>query len=347
MVDDALLNAVHTLPKIELHRHLEGSVRLETLVDIARDAGIEMPEYDIETLRPFVQMMPSEKRDHLHFLSKFHTLRQFFRSPEIIKRVAREVVLDCAADNIRYLELRFTPRALSSVMGCSYDEVIRWVCETASETAAENNMQVRFILSMNRHESLEIGQQVLQAAIDYRDLGIVALDLAGNEDGHPAAPFRDIFERARGEGLGVTAHAGEWDGTQSIRDAVEHLGAQRIGHGVRAFEDEQMIEWLIEHKTVLEICPTSNVHSGVVADWTAHPLQKLFNNHVLTTINTDDPLVSNITLSDEIARAVQYMGMTLADIKTQIRTAAAAAFLPDSDRAALVAKFDSWLNVKN
>lgn len=347
MADDALLNVVRALPKIELHRHLEGSVRLETLVDIAHAAGIEMPEYDVETLRPFVQMMPGETRDHIHFLSKFHTLRQFFRSPEIIKRVAREVVLDCAADNIRYLELRFTPRALSSVMGCSYDEVIHWVCETASETAVAHNMQVRFILSMNRHESLEIGEQVLQAALDHRDLGIVALDLAGNEDGHPPAPFRGIFERARGEGFGVTAHAGEWDGTQSIRDAVEYLGAQRIGHGVRAFEDEKMIEWLVEQKTVLEICPTSNVHSGVVSDWAAHPLRKLFSNRVLTTINTDDPLVSNITLSDEILRAMQYMGMSLTDIKTQIRTAAASAFLPDAERMALVAQFDSWLEVQN
>lgn len=346
MVDDALYSAIHALPKIELHRHLEGSVRLGTLVDIAEEAGIEMPEYDVEMLRPFVQMMPGETRDHTHFLSKFHTLRQFFRSPQIIKRVAREAVEDAAYDNVKYLELRFTPRALSSVMDCSYRQVINWVCETALETAAEHAIQVRFIISMNRHESVDIGEKVLKAALGLRNLGIVAIDLAGNEPGHPAEPFSDIFNRARDKGLGITAHAGEWAGPESVYDALEHLKPQRIGHGVRAVEDKAIRDALVEKQTVLEICPTSNVHSGVVQDWAVHPLRELYHLGARTTINTDDPLVSNITLTDEIVRSMQYMELTLDDIKTQIITAAESSFLPDDERSVLVDQFAVWLDKK-
>ncbi|MBL8165448.1 MAG: adenosine deaminase [Anaerolineae bacterium] len=342
MTTDALYSAVRALPKIELHRHLEGAVRLQTLVDIAHDAGIEMPEYDAETLRPFVQMMPGETHDHLHFLSKFHTLRQFFRSPEIIQRVAREVVADAAADNVKYMELRFTPRALSNILNCSYEEIISWVCQAASAEAAAHNIQVRYIVSMNRHESVEIGEQVLNAALALRALGIVAIDLAGNENGFPAEPFRDVFERAKTAGMGVTIHAGEWAGVESMYTAIHNLGADRIGHGVRALEDPGLVDLLTERQIVLEICPTSNVHSGVVSDWTEHPIQALYKNRVRTTINTDDPLVSNITLSDEIVRALEHMAFNLDDIKTQTLTAARAAFLPPDERDTLAAQFETW-----
>lgn len=341
MTKDGLYSAVRALPKIELHRHLEGAVRLQTLVDIAHDAGIEMPEYDTETLRPFVQMMPGETRDHLHFLSKFHTLRQFFRSPEIIRRVAREVVADAAADNVKYMELRFTPRALSNILNCSYEDVITWVCQTATTEATAHNVQVRFIVSMNRHESVEIGEQVLNAALGLRELGVVAIDLAGNENGFPAQPFRDVFDRAKAAGMGVTIHAGEWAGAESMYTAIHDLGADRIGHGVRAADDPALVELLAERQTVLEICPTSNVHSGVVSDWAEHPIQTLYKNRVRTTINTDDPLVSNITLSDEIMRALEHMSFTLDDIKTHTLTAARAAFLSPDERETLAGQFEA------
>ena len=345
LTDDLLLNMIRALPKIELHRHLEGSVRLETLVSIASEYGIEMPEYTAEDLRPFVQMMPNETHNSQHFLAKFQTLRQFFRSSDIIKRVAYEAVADAAADNIKYMELRFTPPALSNVMKCSYHDVVDWVSASVAQAAAFYNIDVRLILSMNRHESTDIGEQVFLTAIDFRDRGVVALDLAGNESDFSAQPFRGVFERVKAAGLGVTIHAGEWAGADNIRDAIEHLHADRIGHGVRALDDTQLCSLLIDRAVVLEVCPTSNVHSGVVDDWPLHPLQSLFRQHVLTTINTDDPLVSNITLTDEIERAMNHMSFTLDDVKQQTLTAARAAFLPEKERDTLVAKFESWLAV--
>jgi adenosine deaminase len=343
LADDLLLNMIHTLPKIELHRHLEGSVRLETLVAIASEYGIEMPEYTVEDLRPFVQVMPNETHNSQHFLAKFQTLRQFFRSPEIINRVAYEAVADAAADNIKYLELRFTPPALSSVMNCSYHEVVDWVCTATAKAAAEYDIEVRLILSMNRHESTEIGEQVLLTALDFRDRGVVALDLAGNESGFSAEPFGKVFERVKEAGFGITIHAGEWAGSDNVRHAIEHLYADRIGHGVRALEDKSVCELVVERGIVLEVCPTSNLHSGVVDNWSMHPLGPLYRQHVLTTINTDDPLVSNITLSNEFEQVIANLSFSLDDVKQQILTAAGAAFLPDSERTALVAKFETWL----
>jgi adenosine deaminase len=332
------------LPKVELHRHLEGSVRLQTLIEIALEYGIEMPEYDVETLRPFVQMMPDEPRNWQHFLSKFMTLRQFYRSPDVIRRVTREAIADAAADNVRYLELRFTPRALSNIINCSYHDVVSWVCDTAARAANDFDIEVRLILSMNRHESVAIGDEVLSAAIDHSDQGVVAVDLAGDEQTFSARPFRSLFERAQKAGLGITIHAGEWGGADNIRDAIEHLGASRVGHGVRLLEDPTLLPLLIERKVVLEICPTSNVQSGVVADFGAHPLPHLYRQQVRTTINTDDPLVSNITLSDEIERAVTFMDLSLDEVKQLTLVAAQAAFLPETERMALVARFEAWFS---
>lgn len=343
LLDAALRCALVDMPKIELHRHLEGSVRLDTLVDIAREYDIEMPEYDVEMLRPFVQMMPDETRNSQHFLAKFLTLRQFFRSPEVIRRVTREAVADAAADNIKYLELRFTPRALSNILNCTFEAVIEWVCTEAAAAAADHNIQVRLILSMNRHESVEIGERVLEAALAFRTCGVVAIDLAGNEQDFPAEPFQKVFEKAKTNGLGITIHAGEWAASSNVRAAVEMLHASRIGHGVRSIEDAALCDWLAERNIALEVCPTSNVHSGVVADWSQHPLPGLYQRGILTTINTDDPLVSNITLGDELIRAAEHLSFSFVDIKQHMLNAARVAFLAPEAQAELVQQFEGWL----
>lgn len=344
MVEETLYQHIKALPKIELHRHLEGSVRLQTLVDIAREHAFEMPEYDTELLRPFVQMMPDERRDATHFLGKFATLRQFYRSPQVIQRIAREVVEDAAADNIRYLELRFTPRALSSIIRVEPAQVIGWVCEAANQQAMQHDIQVRYIVSVNRHESVEFAQQVLRSALDFRSQGVVAVDLAGQEVGYPCGPFAESFRHARENGLAVTIHAGEWQGADSVRDAIETLGARRIGHGIRSLEDTALVHEMIRRGIVLEVCPSSNVDSGVVERLDRHPLPHLASLGILTTINTDDPLISNITLTDELTRAMMHMGFSLEDLKACLIRAAEAAFLPLHDLRLLVEEFHTLLH---
>ncbi|MEQ8672326.1 MAG: adenosine deaminase [Aggregatilineales bacterium] len=341
--EPSILQVVKTLPKIELHRHLEGAVRLETLIDIARHNQIEMPEYDVETLRPFVQMMPGEHRSMQNFLSKFKTIRQFFLSKEVISRIAREAVIDAAQDNIKYMELRFTPVALVAMSKAKISDAVTWVCDAVEQATSEYDVDVRLIVSMNRHESLQIGEQAVDAAIAHMDRGVVAVDLAGREEHFPASLFRSLFHRAQDAELNVTIHAGEWEGAQSIWDAVGNLGATRVGHGVRVLEDYGVLTILAQQGVVLEVCPTSNIHSGIFSTLRDHPLPELVEKGLRVTINTDDPLISDITLSDELARVMTHMRFTLEDIKRHTMIAANAAFLPDDERAVLVSNFKEWL----
>ncbi|HVU13779.1 MAG TPA: adenosine deaminase [Phototrophicaceae bacterium] len=344
MSNNELLQTIRQMPKIDLHRHLEGSLRLETLLAIAQEYGISLPTYDIEGLRPFVQIVPGEPRNWQQFLGKFQVLRQFYRSRTIIQRVTREVIADAAADNVKYMELRFTPQALNNLVRCDYQEVVAWVCDAVEQVTSELDIQVTLILSMNRHESVEIGDQVLEAAIHFADRGVVGLDLAGQEAGHSGLPFRALFERAKAEGFGITIHAGEWAGASNVREAVEILGADRVGHGIRTIEDPTLFDLLQTRGTVLEVCPTSNVQSGAVEGFGVHPLIRLYQLGLRTTINTDDPLICNISLSDEISNVVKGMPpLTLDDVKRNILTAANAAFLPADRRAALVAQYQAWL----
>lgn len=335
--EGSLWQALWSWPKVELHRHLEGSIRLSTLLDVAREYDIPLPANDMNRLRPYVQITDDDESNFAVFLGKFNVLRQFYRSMEIVRRLTREAVEDAARDNVRYMELRFTPHALARLEGLPYDEVIGGVAEEVERAQRDFNILVRLIVSVNRHESVEIAETVVDTAITLCDQGIVGVDLAGLEVGHSARPFRTLFHRAQAAGLHLTVHAGEWDGPENVRDAVIHLGARRIGHGVRSIEDSEVVQLLREQQVALEVCPTSNIHSGVIHRLEHHPLPDLFYLHVLTTINTDDPSLSNITLTDELALAHAGMGMSLDVIKQNILNAAHVAFLPDDERAALVA----------
>lgn len=339
----SLRQQIVALPKVELHRHLEGAVRLNTLIEIAREYKIELPTYDPDGLRNYVQITADSPMDSTHFLSKFELLRRFYYSPEVIQRVAHEAVEDAAADNIKYMELRFTPKALSKLMSFPFDQVVEWVCQAVNAAQRTCNIKVRLIVSMNRHESVKEGERALQAALAHRDAGVVALDLAGQEAGYAAAPFFPVFKQAQQAGLGITVHAGEWAGPGNIRDAIVHMGAKRIGHGVRVVEDSTVTQLARERGTVFEVCPTSNIQSGAVSNKQHHPLRDMADLGLKTTINTDDPSVSNITLSDEFLFANQELGLTLDEIKKAILNGAKSAFLPDEERAALVSYFSDAL----
>lgn len=342
MLGQTLLDVVENLPKIELHRHLEGSVRIETLVEIAHAEDHELKSLTTEDLRPYVQMAPGQPFTAATFLSKFNVLRQFYTSPETIQRITRETIMDAARDNVRYMELRFTPKALLNVLKCSYEEVVLWVCEATQQACAEYDIEVGLLVSMNRHEGIDVGHKTLDVAVQFRDAGVVGIDLAGKEHGYSCVPFAPLFAEARQSGLSTTIHAGEWAGASSVFDAVEHLQADRIGHGIRALEDPDILALLQERGTVLEVCPTSNLHSGVVPELRAHPLRALFDAGVKTTINTDDPLISNITLTTEMLDVMLELKFTLNELKQHVLVAAESAFLPESRRRDLVTRFEKW-----
>lgn len=338
---DILRATLGQLPKIELHRHLEGSLRLTTLCDIARTYGLGLPT-DAETLRPLVQVT-NDKPHFRTFLEKFNVLRQFYQSPEIIHRLTYEVIEDAAHDQVGYLELRFTPMALAKTRGFALHEVTQWVLSAVEQARqAFPALHVELIASVNRHEPLEIAEKVAQIAADYRD-DIVALDLAGDEVNFAATPFETLFAEARATGLGITVHAGEWTGAATVYHAIEKLGAQRIGHGVRVLEDPNVVAMAREHRTVFEVCLTSNVQTGVVGHLAAHSLPRMVAGGLTVTINTDDPTVSNITLTDEYLAAAESLGLSLGEIKGLILAAARAAFVPEATRSHLLNRFEHAL----
>jgi len=341
-----LRRLLHALPKVDLHRHLEGSLRLETLAEIAQEHGIDLPSYNIEQLRPYVQFTDEEPGFH-RFLEKFKLLRRFYTTREAVKRVAYEAVVDAATDNVKYLELRFSPSALAHAQNFPLHEVTEWVIDAVAQAQAATGVMARLLCAVVRHDSFDLARQVIEVAITYRDRGIVGVDLTGDEIHYPATPFAPLFKRAADYGLGITIHAGEAGNAANVREAVEVLNAQRIGHGIRSIEDSNVVQLLRQRGVALEVCPTSNLQTGVVDNFGLHPLRDLYVLGVNVTINTDDPSVSDTTLTDEYMVAMMGLGVNLRDLRMCTRNSIRAAFLPPEIKQQLeemiLSEFDARL----
>ncbi len=331
----ARLKNYRALPKVELHRHLEGTLRLDTMLDIARRHGITVPA-DVLHLSNLVQVQEEEGFSFQNFLAKFNTLRLFYRSPEVIHRITCEAIEDAAKDNVKYMELRFTPVALSRAERFPLHDVIDWVMAAAQEAAQKFGVIVKLIVSVNRHESHELAEQVAWLAAERKDNGLVGMDLAGNEAEFKSEPFYGVFKEARQAGLHVTIHAGEWGPAANVREAIENLGAERIGHGVRVLEDGFITDLAKERGTAFEVCVTSNFQSGVVPTLDKHPLARMLDRGLNVTVNTDDPSISRITLSHEYHVVCDDLGIPLDKLKQRILAAAQSAFLPEKEHQQLV-----------
>ena len=333
---------IESMPKVELHRHLEGSLRVNTLIDVARQHSITIPT-SLMRLSSLVQVQREEPYNFENFLAKFNTLRLFYRSPEVIHRVTSEAIEDAARDNVKYMELRFTPVALSRAERFPLADVVDWVCESTREASKKFGIQVRLIPSVNRHESPELAEQVAWLSAGRLDKGIVGLDLAGNEAQFPAEPFVSIFREAKQAGLKISIHAGEWGGPENVRQAIEQLDADRIGHGVRVMEDEYTVSLARNRQTCFEVCITSNYQTGAVKDLADHPLKKMIESGLNATINTDDPSISQITLSSEYKVAEESLGLSRETVRNCILAAARSSFLQESERLKLVDQLGSQL----
>jgi len=328
-------------PKVDLHRHLEGTMRLNTMLEVARAHSITIPA----SLSGLVQVQDQDPQTFQNFLGKFNTLRLFYRSPDVIHRITREAVEDAAKDNVRYLELRFTPVALSRAERFPIHDVMDWVVVSAREAAKKWKVKVGLIASVNRHESPELAEQVAWLAAGHFKDSIVGLDLAGNEAEFPSQPFYGIFKEAKQSGLRITVHAGEWGPAKNVREAIEELGAERVGHGVRVLEDSYTVALAREHGTVFEVCITSNYQSGVIPTQTKHPLPRMLDAGLNVTIDTDDPSVSRITLSHEYRRVCGELALSVDVLKRRIVAAAEAAFLPEKDKIELVKNVKKELKI--
>lgn len=316
-----------SLPKVDLHRHLEGSLRLSTLLEIGRAYGLTTPRSPRQ-LRSLVQVQKKDPLNYQNFLAKFATLRLFYRSPEILQRITREAIEDAARDNVRHLELRFTPVALGRAEGFPLGEVMDWVCASARQAAADCGISVSLLASVNRHEPPQLAEEVVTLAIERRAQGLAGVDLAGNEADFPAEPFIAILHAARQAGLRLTVHAGEWGGAANVRQAIELFAADRIGHGVRVLEDPNVVALARERQTVFEVCLTSNYQSGVIAPGRVHPIVAMLEAGLNVTLASDDPAISQITLSDEYRLACDTLRLPLVTLCERILAAVRASFLP-------------------
>jgi adenosine deaminase len=334
------LSFYRSIPKVELHRHLEGSLRLDTLLDVARQHGLTIPFAHFNSL---VQMQQGDPLTFTNFLSKFQSLRMFYRSPEVIGRITREAIMDAASDGVRYMELRFTPVALSRMQGFSYGEVMDWVLQSANEASRDFNLTTRLIVSVNRHEPVDMAEQVIRLAADRVNRGVVGVDLAGSEAEYSAQPFAGLFREARKSGLRLTVHAGEWGGAANVREAIEVLEAERIGHGVRVVEDPNVVAMARERGTVFEVCVTSNYQSGSIPEGKPHPLAEMIRGGLKTTINTDDPGISRITLTDEYKLALEDLGLPPKSIIDCVMNGIRGSFQPAAERDVMAGKMDSLL----
>jgi adenosine deaminase len=336
-----LRNIIFNLPKIDLHRHLEGSLRLSTLSEIAHQHGVDLPSWSLEELRPYVQVV-DDPPDFVGFIAKFKLLRRFYSSREAVIRIAYEATADAAEDNIRYLELRFNPVALALNQGFSFEEVVDWVILGINQAQAEYPIQVRLIVQMGRHEP-QYAHQLAEIAADRQDRGIVAIDIAGDEINYPITKFIEVFQWAKKQGLHITAHAAEAGPPFHVKEAIEKLDAERIGHGVRAREDLSVMDLLKQRQMVLEMCPTSNLQTGIIPKLSMHPIFAFHQIGIPVTINTDDPSISNTTLTDEFLVATRGAGVPFRVLPQIILNAARAAFLPEPERVRLVEWFDKAL----
>lgn len=330
------MSMIHAdLPLIDLHRHLDGNLRLATILDLALAHDLPLPAYTLAELRPHIQVSAPET-DIMAYFTKFNWMVSVLADLDACRRVAYENVLDAAAEGLDYIELRFSPWFMAEPHGLNPVGVVEAVVDGVRQGNAETpNTRANLLGIISRTYGAEIGMRELQALLTHRD-DIVGLDLAGDEVNYPAEMFSEHFKLARDAGWGITVHAGESAGPESVRRAIEDLGARRIGHALSINQDPELVEMMLERRIGIEANLTSNVHTSSVPSYEAHPLKGWLEQGLLATINTDDPGISPVTLREEFEVAAPLAGLTAADTRLAQENAVAVAFLSEDQKKALL-----------
>ncbi len=323
-----------TLPRLDLHRHLDGNVRLATILDLARQHRIALPGETLDTLRPHV-VVQSERLGLMPFLSRLDWMTAAIADEDAVRRVARENVEDAASDGLDYVELRFSPYFQARPHGLDPVAVVRGVVAGTEEGRASTGIGVNLIGILSRTFGVEACTIELEALLTQRER-IVALDLAGDEENFPAELFARHFARARDAGWAITVHAGEAGPAENIWSAIRVLGATRIGHGSHALEDPELMDYLLKHRIGIEANITSNVQTGAASSYAAHPLKTFLEYGILASINTDNPIVSGIDWPHEVEIAAPAAGLSDTQIEQALRNAVEMAFVPRSEKEALL-----------
>jgi adenosine deaminase len=310
------------LPLVDLHRHLEGSIRTSTVLDIAARTGHELAGRPIPRT---ALVADGSETGLLPYLDKVDLVIGVLTELEDWSRAAGEAVDDAFDDGLDYLELRYCPGIIAHETGLAAEAVIDAVADAVTERSKRRGLPVGLIGIVVRHLGADSAEEQMSTLLSRRET-FCAVDLAGDEANYPAQLFAEAFKRARDAGLHVTIHAGEAAGPESVWDAVRHLGAERIGHGVRAAEDPRLMDWLAEHGVTLEVSLTSNTQTGAAPSYAEHQIHQLLKAGVPVSLNTDNPRVSNVRLSQEHRTALTEVGLTADQLATVAQQSVAAAF---------------------
>ena len=321
------------LPKAELHCHLDGSLRPATLLDLARDQRVTLPKQSPEELAEFMRVDDAQSLED--YLRRFDITISVLQTEEALERAAYELVEDAAEDGVRYIEVRNAP-ILNVVKGLTLVEAIEAPLRGVRRAENDFGITARFIICGLRQLPPENSLDLAKLAVEFRNEGVVAFDLAGGEKGNPASRHAEAFRYAREHNMAVTVHAGEGDGAHSVREAVHVCGANRIGHGTRLIEDPELTQYVNDRRIALEVCLTSNVQTRVADSYETHPLREYFDRGMNVTLNTDNRLMSATTLTDEYVYAAEHLGFTVEELAGIALNGFESAFLPWEDRLGLI-----------
>jgi len=324
------------LPLTDIHRHLDGNIRAQTILDLGRQHNLALPADTLDALRPHVQVTANEP-DLVSFLQKLDWGVKVLGDLDACRRIALENVEDAARAGIHYAELRFSPGYMAMTHKLPIAGVVEAVIDGVRAGIQQYGVDVRLTGIMSRTFGEEACLRELEGLLAHRD-GITAVDLAGDELGFPGSEFLSHFNRARDAGFHITVHAGEAAGPESIWQAIRELGAERIGHGVKAIEDRALMDFLAEQRIGIESCLTSNIQTSTVSSLSSHPLKTFLQHGILATINTDDPAVQGVELAHEYQVAAPQAGLTAEEMRKAQDNGVTIAFLSDAEKAALRAR---------
>ena len=323
------------LPKAELHCHLDGSVRPQTLLDLAREYGVTMPRSDAHALAEHMTVRDAHNLED--YLARFTVTLSVMQHADALERIAFELAEDAHHDGVWYLETRFAP-VLNVRNGLDCADVVDAVVKGLSRAQRQYGIVGRVIVTALRDLDPAISVEMARLAVDYRGKGVVGFDLAGGEAGHPASNHAAAFDYARSHDLSCTCHAGEGAGAQSVREAVQACCAHRVGHGTRLFEDPALMDYVNDRRIPVEICITSNVQTRATDSYGSHPVRRYFDAGLNVVLNTDNRLMSATTLTDEYAHAAKHLGFTFADLAKIAINGFESAFLHFKERQEFVTR---------
>ncbi len=325
---------VRSLPKADLHCHLDGSVRVETLWELAQKSGISLPAKSLEDLRDYFSVKEPFKSLE-DYLERFKIVLPVLQEEESLQRAAYELAMDAAAEGVLYIEVRYSP-VLHTEKGLKLTQVMDAVLDGLRRAEREADIMARVIVCGIRNISPETSLRLAELAAAYKHQGVVGFDLAGIEDQFPAKDHSEAFYLIRQNNINCTVHAGEAYGPDSIRQALHDLNTHRIGHGTRLRENGDLLNYVNDHRIPLEICLSSNLHTGAVRNLAAHPLRFYYDCGLRVTLNTDNRLISNTTVTDEYLLACRTFGFNEQDVKNIIVMGFKSSFLPYKSKVKLL-----------